>query len=99
MTAKETTVEQLADSPAPVRLSGVLSQVTRRTTKQGRMWVSAKLTDATGTVEALVYPSGFDPGGEVFVEGAQVTLSGRACQSVCGPEIYLLIDDVEGGAQ
>lgn len=91
------TVSQLRDDPAPVRLSGVLSQVTPHRTRQGRVWASAMLTDQTGVVEVLAYPNLFEVAGQVFVDGARVALVGRADRSRLG--FYVMVDQAEGGAR
>ncbi len=63
---------------SPVRVGGTVMAVKQITTKKsGEPMLFATISDLTGTVECLVFPSVFKENGAVWVEGANLAVTGR----------------------
>lgn len=60
-----------------VTVAGVLTDVFRRTTAQGRAWASATLVDRTGEVEVLFFPAEYEKCGGWVAEGEIVAVRAR----------------------
>ena len=74
-----TVAELLASGRADgrVRLSGIVSALQRKVTKQGSPWAIATLEDHDASVECLVFPKTYLLYGEALAEDRVVSLQGR----------------------
>ncbi|MFA5853486.1 MAG: DNA polymerase III subunit alpha [Patescibacteria group bacterium] len=63
---------------SPVRVGGTVTAVKQIVTKKsGEPMLFATITDPSGTVECLVFPSVFKENGAVWIEGANLAVTGR----------------------
>jgi DNA polymerase III subunit alpha len=78
--ADKTISDLLAEEPgdgAQVSLAGMLVGITRRTTKQGKLWASATLEDLAGAIEVLFFPNTYELVGTQLAEDLIVAVKGR----------------------
>ncbi|MET0419323.1 MAG: hypothetical protein ABW022_25200 [Actinoplanes sp.] len=66
-------LSQLADGER-VTVTGTLSNIVERTSKQGRAWVSADITVDGQTVELLVFPDEYEQLSNQISDGASMTV-------------------------
>ncbi|MEU6034158.1 DNA polymerase III subunit alpha [Actinomadura sp. NPDC047616] len=99
-----TIAELLASGRADgeVRLSGIVSGLQRKVTKQGSPWAIVTLEDHDASVECLVFPKSYQLYGEALGEDRVVSVHGRInvrdeTLSVYADEVTLL--DVSGGGK
>jgi DNA polymerase-3 subunit alpha len=71
-----TSIVDLADGQVTV-VTGTLSALNTRTTKQSRAWASATITVDGDSLELLVFPRAWDQYGPAFTDGATVTVPVR----------------------
>lgn len=62
---------------ATVSVRGVVADVERHVTRQGRDWLTARLDTGDGSVRLLVFPKTYDTHAPLIVDGARVTVTGR----------------------
>lgn len=60
-----------------VKIGGIISGVTKKTTKRGQGMAILKLEDLTGDLEVLVFPKVYDQWADAFVVGDIVVMEGR----------------------
>ncbi|MEX2290493.1 MAG: DNA polymerase III subunit alpha [Mycobacteriales bacterium] len=72
-------VSQIAecDDGRTVTVGGILSSVTRKTTKQGNPWAMVTLEDLEGAVEVMFFPQSYVNAAVHLVEDAVVLVRGR----------------------
>ncbi|OKL53984.1 DNA polymerase III subunit alpha [Bowdeniella nasicola] len=78
----DTTVASLMDSPqdrdgARVQISGLISAVHRRVTKQGKPWASLEVEDLTGGVTVNFFPQTYQQVATEIAEDLVVSIKGR----------------------
>ncbi|MEU0567534.1 DNA polymerase III subunit alpha [Nonomuraea sp. NPDC005983] len=78
-----------------VRVSGIVSGLQRKVTKQGDQWAIVTLEDHDAAVECLIFPKSYALHGEVLAEDRVLSVRGRInvrdeSLSVYGEEITLL---------
>jgi DNA polymerase III alpha subunit len=72
------TPDQLhAEDGTVLTVTGALSEVLNRISKQGRAWATATLTDGDRQVEAVFFPHAYDHMVDQLIEGAEITLTCR----------------------
>ncbi|MBB5874656.1 DNA polymerase-3 subunit alpha [Allocatelliglobosispora scoriae] len=77
---------------AMVSVAGMLVGVSRRTTKQGKMWASATLEDLGGSIEVLFFPNSYEVVGPYLIEDAIVAVKGRVSQRDTGATSIIGMD-------
>ncbi|WP_031167569.1 DNA polymerase III subunit alpha [Streptosporangium roseum] len=95
---RDTTIADLLASgrqDGATRISGIISGLQRKVTKQGSPWAIATLEDHDAAVECLVFPKTYTLYGEALAEDRVISLRGRInvrdeTMSVYGEEITLL---------
>ncbi|MFI6520897.1 DNA polymerase III subunit alpha [Spirillospora sp. NPDC050679] len=95
---RDTTIAGLLASgrrDGAVRVSGIVSGLQRKVTKQGRTWAIVTLEDHDAAVECLVFPNAYALHGEVLAEDRVLRVQGRVnvrdeTLSVYAEEITLL---------
>ncbi|MGW0484157.1 DNA polymerase III subunit alpha [Nonomuraea sp. NPDC003214] len=95
---RDTTIAELQASgrqDAPVRISGIVSGLQRKITKQGSPWAIVTLEDHDAAVECLVFPKTYTLYGEALAEDRVISVRGRVnvrdeTLSVYGEEIKVL---------
>ncbi|MCP2327962.1 DNA polymerase-3 subunit alpha [Hamadaea flava] len=78
--ADRTISDLLSDEPndgTNVSIAGMLVNITRRTTKQGKLWASATLEDLAGSIEVLFFPNTYEMVGPQLAEDLIVAVKGR----------------------
>ena len=60
-----------------VKVGGILSGVTRKTTKQGNQWANASLEDLAGSIEVLFFPQTYQLYATAIAEDAVVVVKGK----------------------
>jgi DNA polymerase-3 subunit alpha len=90
-------IAELVDLPdrAPAVLAGIVTALRVRTTKKGERMAWLTLADATGAVEAAVFPRAYDKSGiaAALREGAFLVVRGRlAHEEATGTKVF--IDEV-----
>ena len=60
-----------------VKVGGILSGVTRKTTKQGNQWATASLEDLAGSIEVLFFPQTYQLYATAIAEDAVVVVKGK----------------------
>jgi DNA polymerase III subunit alpha len=77
----EHTIAQLIDEETPdgavVTIAGMLSALSQRVTKQGKMWASAALEDLAGAVEVLFFPNTYDLVRDQLRDDLVIAVKGR----------------------
>lgn len=84
--------DELGDG-TPVRVAGMLSEVNRRITKQGKLWASAVIEDLTGAIEVLVFPQTFELVGSQLRDDLMVALKGRVSHRDTG-SVSIIANDL-----
>ncbi len=77
---RDTTIAGLLASgrqDGPVRISGIVSGLQRKVTKQGDPWAIVTLEDHDAAVECLVFPKTYTLYGDALAEDRVVSLRGR----------------------
>ncbi|MGN9844975.1 DNA polymerase III subunit alpha [Nonomuraea sp. H19] len=77
---RDTTIAGLLASgrpEGPARISGIISGLQRKVTKQGSPWAIVTLEDHDASVECLVFPKSYILYGEVLAEDRVVAVRGR----------------------
>ncbi|MGI5170798.1 DNA polymerase III subunit alpha [Spirillospora sp. CA-253888] len=77
---RDTTIAGLLASgrrDGTVRVSGIVSGLQRKVTKQGRTWAIVTLEDHDAAVECLVFPNAYALHGEVLAEDRVLRVQGR----------------------
>ncbi|MEV4249026.1 DNA polymerase III subunit alpha [Streptosporangium canum] len=95
---RDTTIADLLASgrqDGATRISGIVSGLQRKVTKQGSPWAIVTLEDHDAAVECLVFPKTYTLYGEALAEDRVISLRGRInvrdeTMSVYGEEIALL---------
>ncbi|MET7329699.1 DNA polymerase III subunit alpha [Nonomuraea sp. NPDC005650] len=95
---RDTTVADLLASgrqDGAVRISGIVSGLQRKVTKQGSPWAIVTLEDHDAAVEVLVFPKTYTLYGETLAQDRVISVRGRInvrdeTMSVYGEEIALL---------
>ncbi|MEU7991215.1 DNA polymerase III subunit alpha [Streptosporangium canum] len=95
---RDTTIADLLASgrqDGVTRISGIISGLQRKVTKQGSPWAIVTLEDHDAAVECLVFPKTYTLHGEALAEDRVISLRGRInvrdeTMSVYGEEITLL---------
>ena len=95
---RDTTIADLLASgrqDGPARLSGIISGLQRKVTKQGSPWAIVNLEDHDAAVECLIFPKTYILYGEALAEDLVISVRGRVnvrdeTLSVYGEEITLL---------
>ncbi|GAA5768135.1 DNA polymerase III subunit alpha [Streptosporangium roseum] len=95
---RDTTIADLLASgrqDGATRISGIVSGLQRKVTKQGSSWAIVTLEDHDAAVECLVFPKTYTLYGEALAEDRVISLRGRInvrdeTMSVYGEEITLL---------
>src|SRR5262249_21188840 len=77
------------------RLSGLITGVDRRMTKQGNAWAIVNLADRDGQIEVLFFPAAYQLVMGALVEDSVVTVQGRINErdgaiNIAGQEIQVL---------
>jgi len=88
------------DDGRTVVLGGILSAVTRKTTKQGNAWATVTLEDLEGSVEVMFFPQSYVPASTLLVEDAVVLVRGRVDRRDETPKIIaneVMIPDLSVG--
>lgn len=62
---------------AMVTIAGLITSLTRKTTKQGNLWAIAQIEDLGGSIEALFFPSTYQTVSTMLAPDTVVTLRGR----------------------
>ncbi len=77
----EQSIAQIHDDEMPdgsaVTIAGMLVGVTRRVTKQGKMWASANLEDLDGSIEVLFFPNTYELVSDRLAEDLVVAVKGK----------------------
>ncbi|WP_228643871.1 DNA polymerase III subunit alpha [Microtetraspora sp. AC03309] len=95
---RDTTIADLLASgrqDGVTRVSGIVSGLQRKVTKQGSPWAIATLEDHDAAVECLIFPTTYTLYGEALAEDRVISVRGRInirdeTMSVYGEEITLL---------
>ncbi|MFD0007162.1 DNA polymerase III subunit alpha [Streptomyces sp. NPDC127178] len=95
---RDTTIPELVASgrtEGMVRLSGLITSVQQKMTKQGNAWAIVNLADRDGTIEVLFFPASYQLVMGALVEDAVVSVFGRindrdGTLSVFGQELQVL---------
>ncbi|QKD79547.1 DNA polymerase III subunit alpha [Actinomyces marmotae] len=62
---------------AMVTIAGLITGLTRKTTKQGNLWAIAQIEDLGGSIEALFFPSTYQTVSTMLAPDTVVTIRGR----------------------
>lgn len=62
---------------AMVTIAGLITSLTRKTTKQGNLWAIAQIEDLGGSIEALFFPSTYQTVSTMLAPDTVVTVRGR----------------------
>ena len=62
---------------ATVTIAGLVTALTRKTTKQGNLWAIAQIEDLGGSIEALFFPSTYQTVSTMLSPDTVVTVRGR----------------------
>ncbi|MEV0387807.1 DNA polymerase III subunit alpha [Nonomuraea sp. NPDC050643] len=103
---RDTTIADLLASgrqDGPARISGIVSGLQRKVTKQGSPWAIVTLEDLDAAVDCLVFPQTYALYGEVLAQDRVISVRGRInvrdeTVSVYGEEVSLL-DVSRAGAE
>ncbi|GAA3693911.1 DNA polymerase III subunit alpha [Nonomuraea antimicrobica] len=103
---RDTTIAELLASgrqDGPARVSGIVSGLQRKVTKQGSPWAIVTLEDHDASVECLIFPKTYALCGEALAEDRVISVRGRVnvrdeTMSVYGEEITVL-DVLRGDAE
>ncbi|WP_238782582.1 DNA polymerase III subunit alpha [Streptomyces monomycini] len=95
---RDTTIPELVASgrtEGVVRLSGLITSVQPKTTKQGNAWAIVNLADRDGTIEVLFFPATYQLVVGALVEDSVVSVQGRindrdGTVSIFGQELNVL---------
>ncbi|MGW5129638.1 DNA polymerase III subunit alpha [Streptomyces sp. NPDC004069] len=95
---RDTTIVDLVSSgrtEGVVRLSGLITSVQPKVTKQGNAWAIVNLADRDGTIEVLFFPATYQLVVGALVEDAVVSVQGRindrdGAISIFGQELQVL---------
>nr|WP_229824652.1 DNA polymerase III subunit alpha [Nonomuraea spiralis] len=95
---RDTTIAELQSSgrqDATVRISGIVSGLQRKITKQGSPWAIVTLEDHDAAVECLIFPKTYTLYGESLAEDRVISVRGRVnvrdeTLSVYGEDIRIL---------
>ncbi|MFJ9041431.1 DNA polymerase III subunit alpha [Streptomyces sp. NPDC102406] len=95
---RDTTIVDLLASgrtEGMVRLSGLITSVQPKMTKQGNAWAIVDLADRDGTIEVLFFPATYQLVAAALVEDSVITVQGRindrdGALSVFGQELQVL---------
>ncbi|MGW5820620.1 DNA polymerase III subunit alpha [Streptomyces noursei] len=95
---RDTTIVDLVSSgrtEGVVRLSGLITSVTAKMTKQGNAWAIVNLADRDGTIEVLFFPATYQLVVGALVEDSVVSVQGRindrdGTLSIFGQELQVL---------
>ena len=82
--ARRGAARRLARSP----ISGLVTSVQRKITKQGDAWAMVTLEDLDGAIEVLLFPSAYQLASTLLVEDAILTVKGRLSRSKDQPEMH-----------
>jgi len=79
--SSEQTIAQINDEEmpdgTPVVLAGMLTSVTKRITKQGKVWASATLEDLDGGIEVMFFPNTYELVADRLADDLVVAVRGR----------------------
>jgi DNA polymerase-3 subunit alpha len=95
---RDTTIVDLLASgrtEGVVRLSGLITSVQPKMTKQGNAWAIVNLADRDGTIEVLFFPATYQMVAAALVEDSVITVQGRVNDrdgaiSIFGQELQVL---------
>ncbi|MCP2357543.1 DNA polymerase-3 subunit alpha [Nonomuraea thailandensis] len=104
---RDTTIADLIASgrqDGAVRVSGIVSGLQRKVTKQGSPWAIVTLEDHDASVECLIFPKTYTLYGEALAEDRVISLRGRInvrdeTVSVYGEEVSVLDVSAAGAEQ
>ncbi|MFJ7947820.1 DNA polymerase III subunit alpha [Streptomyces sp. NPDC096354] len=105
---RDTTISELLGSgrtEGVVRLSGLISNVDRRVTKQGNAWAIINLADRDGEMEILFFPAVYNLVQHALIPDSVVSVEGRlndrdGAVSIFGQEIQVLdVSSAEHGGR
>ncbi|MBB6551058.1 DNA polymerase III subunit alpha [Nonomuraea rubra] len=104
---RDTTIAELLASgrqDGTVRISGIVSGLQRKVTKQGSPWAIVTLEDHDASVECLIFPKTYTLYGETLAEDRVISLRGRInvrdeTVSVYGEEVAVLDVSAAGAEQ
>ncbi|NUS72557.1 MAG: DNA polymerase III subunit alpha [Corynebacteriales bacterium] len=90
----DTPLSRLADGGIEdgktVTVAGIFASVTRKVTKQGKVWAMAQLEDLDGSVEVLAFPNTYELVGEYVVPDAIVVVKARVDKREDTPRLIAL---------
>ncbi len=95
-------VEDSVADGTVVTVAGILSAVTRKVTKQGKVWAATSIEDLDGMAEALFFPATFELVGSHVIEDQIVVLKARVDKREDAPRLVALdlsIPDVSNRAE
>ena len=84
---------------AVVTIAGLITSLTRKTTKQGNLWAIAQIEDLGGSIEALFFPSTYQTVSTMLAPDTVVTVRGRLNRRDGQVALYaqeMTIPDVSG---
>lgn len=64
-------------SDSDVRIAGLITSITKKTSKRGQLWAIARLEDMSGSVEVLFFPKTYETVGTYLEPDRIVTVGGR----------------------
>ncbi|MFF2305897.1 DNA polymerase III subunit alpha [Streptomyces sp. NPDC058128] len=105
---RDTTISELLSSgrtEGVVQLSGLITGVERRMTKQGNAWAIIKLADRDGEMEILFFPAVYSLVEHALIADSVVSVNGRlndrdGVVSIFGQEIQILdVSSAESGGR
>ncbi len=73
-----------------VTVAGILCGVTRKVTKQGKVWALAQLEDLEGSVEVLFFPATYELVGQYVTEDTVVVVKGRVDRRDDAPRVIAM---------
>ncbi|MGH3426552.1 MAG: DNA polymerase III subunit alpha, partial [Mycobacteriales bacterium] len=104
--AADTPLVKLVEDTVPdgtvVTVAGILSSVTKKVTKQGKVWATATIEDLDGGVETLFFPATYELVGSHVIEDQIVVVKARADKREDAPRLIALdlsIPDVSNNAE
>ena len=86
---------------AMVTVAGLITSLTRKTTKQGNLWAIAQIEDLGGSIEALFFPATYQTVSTMLAPDTVVTVRGRLNRRDGQVALYaqeMTIPDVSGAA-
>ena len=86
---------------ATVTVAGLITSLTRKTTKQGNLWAIAQIEDLGGSIEALFFPATYQTVSTMLAPDTVVTVRGRLNRRDGQVALYaqeMTIPDVSGAA-